>query len=250
MALLFRHQVGDFVYEVRSAGSSRRLYTNGVLHSQYSGRHPVTGSVWDLLWLPLFFDAAPRPQRILLLGVGAGATIRQLSALFGPCQIVGVEIDPIHLEIARDFFGVTPEMATLHQANALDFVQRYRGPRFDVVIDDLFTGRGAQPHRALAFDEAWLKRLRRVLTPSGTLTVNFADKAELSASCLPSAVGPSRDFPVGFELRTPATENVVAAVLSKVVQSATLRAHLRATPALASYLRNERLRYHVRPMAT
>ena len=78
----------------------------------------------------------------------------------------------------------------------------------------------------------------------------FADKAELSASCLPSAVGPSRDFPVGFELRTPATENVVAAVLSKVVQSATLRAHLRATPALASYLRNERLRYHVRPMAT
>ncbi|GIT25225.1 MAG: hypothetical protein CM1200mP41_12690 [Gammaproteobacteria bacterium] len=39
--------------------------------------------------------------------------------MLGPCQIVGVEIDPIHLEIARDFFGVTPEMATLHQANAL-----------------------------------------------------------------------------------------------------------------------------------
>ena len=161
-----------------------------------------------------------------------------------------MEIDKIHLEIDRDFFGVTPEMATLHQANALDFVQRYRGPRFDVVIDDLFTGRAAQPHRALAFDEGWLKRLRRVLSPSGTLTVNFADKAELSASCLPSAVGPGRDFPAGFELRTPATENVVATALSKVVQSATLRAHLRATPALAAYLRNERLRYHVRPMVT
>ena len=141
-------------------------------------------------------------------------------------------------------------MASLHQAYAVDFVQRYRGPRFDVVIDDLFTGRAAQPRRALAFDEGWLKRLRPVVSPSGTRTVNFADKAELRASSLPSAVGPRRDFPVGFELRTPATENVVAAVLSKVAQSATLRAHLRATPALAAYLRNERLRYHVRPMVT
>jgi hypothetical protein len=35
-----------------------------------------------------------------------------------------------------------------------------------------------------------------------------------------------------------------------VVKSTTLRAHLRATPALAPYLRNERLRYHIRPMAT
>ena len=62
MAILWSQRVGDTRYEVRAAGSSLRLYNNGILHSQFSERCPATGSVWDLLWLPGLFriDGMPR----------------------------------------------------------------------------------------------------------------------------------------------------------------------------------------------
>ncbi|MEE2805070.1 MAG: methyltransferase domain-containing protein [Pseudomonadota bacterium] len=248
MAVLFHHCVDDTVYEVRSAGNSRRLYTNGVLHSQFNSRQCVTGSVWDLLWLPLFFNPSPRPERVLLLGVGAGAVVRQLASLVRPQHVIGIEIDPLHLTIAREFFGVTKDMATLVCTDAREYVQRYRGPSFDLVVDDLFTGTDGCPRRALAFDEAWLRSLRRVLKPTGTLTVNFADRAELKASSLPLALSSDKVFAAGFELHTPVTENIVAAMLGQRYDSAALRAHLQATPCLSRHLRSKRLRYGIRPM--
>ena len=48
MAIVWTYATDDTRYEVRAAGSSLRFYSNGVLHSQYSERCPVTGSVWDL----------------------------------------------------------------------------------------------------------------------------------------------------------------------------------------------------------
>ena len=101
MALLWHKQDGNTRYEVRSAGNTRRLYTNGVFHSQYNSTQPVTGSVWDLLLLPAFFLPASSLKRVLVLGVGGGAVIRQLNHFLQPEQIVGVELNPVHLEVAR-----------------------------------------------------------------------------------------------------------------------------------------------------
>ena len=67
MAILWSQRVGDTRYEVRAAGSSLRLYNNGILHSQFSERCPATGSVWDLLWLPALFRVGGMPRRLLLL---------------------------------------------------------------------------------------------------------------------------------------------------------------------------------------
>ena len=72
MALVYQKQLGNSHYEVRSAGASLRLYSNGVLHSQYNPNTPVGGTIWDLLLLPGFFKDTP-PKRILVLGLGGGA---------------------------------------------------------------------------------------------------------------------------------------------------------------------------------
>ena len=111
MALLWSHREKGVLYQVRAAGSSRRLYADGVLHTQFNPRRIVTGSVWDLLWLPVFFLTAPRVERVLVLGAGAGAVIRQLDMLFQPKEIVAVENNPVHLRVAREFFGVTRHSA-------------------------------------------------------------------------------------------------------------------------------------------
>ena len=79
-------------YQVRTAGSSVRLYRNQVFHSQYHGGRLLNGGVWDMLWLPLFFRQPPdvsdtsdvfkkrlKPLSVLVLGVGAGAAIKKIS---------------------------------------------------------------------------------------------------------------------------------------------------------------------------
>ncbi|QKQ25565.1 hypothetical protein [Candidatus Reidiella endopervernicosa] len=55
MALLWYRKEGESRYEVRSAGATRRLYTNGVFHSQYNPNRPISGSVWGLLMLPALY---------------------------------------------------------------------------------------------------------------------------------------------------------------------------------------------------
>ena len=134
MALLWSHREKGVLYQVRAAGSSRRLYADGVLHTQFNPRRIVTGSVWDLLWLPVFFLTAPRVERVLVLGAGAGAVIRQLDMLFQPKEIVAVENNPVHLRVAREFFGVTRQMTVLHEVDAAEFVRRYRGGSFDLSL--------------------------------------------------------------------------------------------------------------------
>ena len=248
MALLWSHREDGSLYQVRAAGSSRRLYTDGVLHTQYNPRRIATGSVWDLLWLPVFFGPAPRVERALVLGVGAGAVIRQLDTLFQPREIVGVENNPVHLQVAREFFGVTAKMAALHLSDASEFVYRYRGVGFDLVIDDLFSASGGIPRRAVLCDHHWMKQLVRHLADDGVLCVNFADRWEFRTAPFSAWFGSNRRFCSAFELRSPGTENVVAAMLPCRADPASLRAHLRGTPMLADALRTGRLNYRVRTM--
>ena len=246
MAIVWTYATDDTRYEVRAAGSSLRFYSNGVLHSQYSERCPLTGSVWDLLWLPALFRPTRSPQRILLLGTGAGTVIRQLKRLFDPIEIVGVDNNPIHLRVAREHFGVTPEMAQLLHTDACDYVARYRGRGFDLVIDDLFGGGNGVPERSVGFDRAWLLKLQRCLTAEGILSVNFADRAELVSSGLCGASNRGDHFVSMFEFTAPAIENVIVGLLPFSAQSADLRAYLQATPELASLLEKGRFRYRVK----
>ena len=72
MALLWEKRAGGVCYQVRTAGNTVRLYTNGVLHTQYNPTRLLTGSVWDLLLLGALFVPRERMRRVLLLGVGGG----------------------------------------------------------------------------------------------------------------------------------------------------------------------------------
>lgn len=245
MALIWYRQEGDTRYEVRSAGRTRRLYTNGVFHSQYNPDRPVTGSVWDLLMLPAFFDPA-RMRRVLVLGVGGGAVLRQLNHFLAPEAIVGVELNPIHLEVAREHFGVEAENVTLHQADALHWIRRYRGPRFDLIIEDLFSDAGGDPQRVVAADAAWMRRLIKRLTPNGALVINFGSEEELKGAAWFESAALRETFPAAFRLTTPLYENVIGAFLRRPVETAVLRRNLACWPELDPAKRGCRLNYSLR----
>jgi len=169
------------LYEVRLAGRSVRLYTNGVLHSQYNPQHPVAGGLWDLLSLPALFLPTTVAPRVLVLGVGGGAVIRQLSILLDRPHITGIDIDRMHVQIARQWFGVSSDMAVLIEADAITWVKRYRGKGFDLVVDDLFGENEGEPVRAVELDQSWSAALTRLLRPEGVIVINTLECRALRA---------------------------------------------------------------------
>lgn len=245
MAIIWQKTVGETRYEVRSAGNSRRLYTNGVFHSQYNPGNPVTGSVWDLLMLPAFFHPEG-VRRVLVLGVGGGAVIRQLNHFLQPELIVGVELNPVHLEVAREHFGVEAENVELCQADAIHWVRQYHGERFDLIIDDLFSDTDGDPQRAIAADAPWMRQLLKRLKPEGTLVINFGSPAELKSSAWFDIAALQGKFPSAFQLTTPLYENAIGAFLRRSGESSELRRTLADWSELDPGKKGCRLNYSIR----
>ena len=248
MALLWHKQEGDTVYEVRQAGRSVRLYSNGVLHSQYNPDRPVTRSVWDLLTLPAFFLPADHIQRVLLLGVGGGAVLHQLQRWVQPELMIGVELSPVHLKVAREFFGLNTADTVLYEADARAWLERYQGPPFDMVIDDLYGHHNGEPVRALALDHAWCDLLSRHVAQDGVLVVNTVAWKELQASALMADDKLSAGFASGFRLVTPTCDNAVGAFFRQPVKKAFFRQRMAQVAELDKADRSGLLRYQMRKL--
>jgi spermidine synthase len=185
MAVIWRRQTKETLYEVRQAGQSRRLYTNGAFPTQYHRDRLLTNAVWALLTIPALFSPSS-VKHALVLGVGGGTAIHQLAGIMHPASITGVEIDAVHLQIARKFFGISTRMnnssVNLVQADAGIWVSRSRR-RFDLIIDDIFDdarrhGQSGDPLRPIPNDQHWLNRLTARLSTSGTLVQNLLTPAQ------------------------------------------------------------------------
>lgn len=244
MAVIWAKTVNDTHFEVRRAGRSVRLYTNGVFHSQYNPANPVTATVWNLLLLPAFFRPAGAIRQVLVLGVGGGAVIRLLDRFVAPGHIIGVDLNATHLYVARRFFGITQTVADLVEADAVDWLHRYSGPRFDLIIDDLFGEQGGEPVRTVAADRDWLGILSRNLAEDGVLVMNFVGTRMLRETCRTlHHAGPGHSASA-FRLSLPGYENAVGAFIRQPAEARHLRERLRAT-GLPDGMRLSRLPFRI-----
>ncbi|MEE9333841.1 MAG: hypothetical protein V3U65_07095 [Granulosicoccaceae bacterium] len=182
MPLLWEHTNHDTHYSVRRAGESIRLYSNGVFHTQWNPRKPFAGGVWDCLSLPSLYRSTAKQQRVLVLGLGGGAIVQQLQSLLPDAHITAVEIDPIHIQVARDWFGITDGMADIVEADAVTWLASYKGAGFDYIVDDLFGHFSSDVRRSHQLDISWLKNLGACLNADGTLVCNCESTKELKSS--------------------------------------------------------------------
>lgn len=233
-------------YEVRSAGNSVRLYTNGVFHSQFNPNHPISGNLWDLLMLPAYFYKPGVIQRILVLGVGGGTVIRLLNHYVKPKEIIGVELNRVHIQVARRFFGVGQKQARLIHGDAAAWLHDYEGPPFDMIIDDLFGEVDGEPSRAIEANALWFNQLLSQLSPNGVLVTNFVSKEELKACAYFSNQRIKGRFSSAFRFIIPRYENVVAAFLRPVATSQQLRNNLIKNPDLDPRVSGNKLQYQIR----
>lgn len=233
MAVIWQQVSAGDHYEVRTAGNSIRLYKNRVFHSQWNSERPLSNGVWDLLFLPALFLPAEQVKRVLLLGVGGGAVINQFTHLLMPDKIVGVELDPTHIDIARRFFAVKHKSVELYQADAIDWLHKYKGEKFDIVIEDLFTEENGEPKRVATADKQWFSLLQKHLNPGGALVINFEDPAQMRASSGAYQATLSDRKDIRYQFNQPSYGNSVCAFMADSVSPAALRSRL--DQALANY---------------
>ncbi|MGQ9424566.1 spermidine synthase [Gilvimarinus sp. F26214L] len=249
MALVWQKRAAGRVYEVRRAGRSLRLYTNGTFHSQYHPDRLLDGSIWDLLVLPALLQPHCI-QRVLVLGVGGGAVIRRLERFLGPVEFCGVELDPVHLTVARRHFGLRDrEHVTLVEADAVAWLSRYRGKPFDLIVDDLFVENGGDPTRAVNVGKAWADALCKHLSPQGLLVLNFESAMALRRCALNERLR-SGWFQSAYSLSVPGYDNRIGAFFRSAVSRADLSSSLREAESRLGRNATRGLRARLRKIRT
>ncbi len=96
---------------------------------------------WEQFLAAPFFnppDYAPENvQQIAIIGLAAGTTARQATAVFGPLSIDGFEIDPEIIRVGEEFFGMDlPNLNAIAQDGRLGLEQS--GVRYDLIAVDAY----------------------------------------------------------------------------------------------------------------
>lgn len=247
MAILWQKLHDNVRYEVRSHGRTLRLYANGVQHSEYHPERLVTGSVWDLLWLPGLMLPPGQVRRVLVLGLGGGSLIPPLHRLLEPEEIVAVDMDAFHVDVARRFFRVGDFGVECHCDDAVHFAETYSGEPFDLVIEDLFAPEDRTVSRAVPATGRWFGQLSRLVAPGGALVMNFGDRREYRDAWV-SGNRALRGWRGRVGFSTPDCHNAVVAWTRAEADTALLRHRLRDHPELSRELAQGRLAYRVTRM--
>jgi spermidine synthase len=151
---------GDRVLELNEGQARHSLYRPGSY---------LTGGYWDGLLVLPFTTLERPPQRVAILGNGAGTTARGYGRFFPSARVDGVEIDPALEEVGRRYFdmGSNPNL-TVYNEDARPWLRRSAGG-YDVIVVDSYR----QPYVPfyLATRE-FFDLVRDRLAPDGVVVVN------------------------------------------------------------------------------
>ncbi|HEX5678158.1 MAG TPA: hypothetical protein VFX91_09310 [Alcanivorax sp.] len=247
MAVVWQRQEDGVLYQVHRRGDRMRLFANGVQHSEFHPKRLVTGSVWDLLWLPALLSEPERFRRVLILGLGGGTLLPPIRALLAPDKLIAVELDPHHLAVAREVFSVVGEGEQTVLGDAVAWLNAYQGEPFDLIIEDLFAPDNDVVSRAVPADRAWVRTLARHVSERGTLVMNFGDFTEYRYSHAADQLA-MKGWSSRFRLSCGDCHNAVIAFTRDPARSVHLRRRLQQDPRLAPLLRRGRLDYHIRQL--
>lgn len=126
----------------------------------------------------------PHPRRVLIVGLGGGAMVRFLTHHEPQVQIDAVEIDPVVVRLADEYFGVrSGGNVRVHTADAVAFVESTTD-RYDLILMDAFLRPSSDTDatgvpaglKTLAF----LGRLKQALAPGGVVAFNVNEHASMA----------------------------------------------------------------------
>ena len=118
-----------------------RLNEGQGVHSQWHPTQLDYYGPWEQFLAAPFFNAPPYgPEDVrsmAIVGLAAGTTARQATAVFGPIPIDGFEIDPQIIAVGREYFGMT--MPNLNAVAEDGRVGLERSPRrYSMIVVDAY----------------------------------------------------------------------------------------------------------------
>ena len=250
MAVLWETHLEGVHYEVRTAGNTVRLYTNGVFHSQYNPKHVFSGAIWDLMSLPLLLKPIGAIKRILVLGVGGGTILHQFHYLNPNMDMVGIEINATHIMIANKFFGLSLPNIQLIQSDAIQWVKKVskmkQGPKFDLIVDDIY-GEDSEgnPQRIALASSTWCQSLLELLNPGGLILMNFTDPPSYENCAFLNTDKRDKRIQSGLSLKTPAYENRILVFSEEVLSTQKFRHQLRQHSVIAKHIKSGQLKIKI-----
>jgi len=143
----------------------RYLLIDGGIHTVIDSQTPSSqfGYVNVLGIAKRYFE---RPGKMLLVGLGGGALVKDYSR--DGWTVAAVEIDPVVTRVAREHFGLQPQEAAVHHADDRRFLST-SAESFDLIIVDAF-GSGSIPFQLVTREAFEIASSR--LSKDGILALN------------------------------------------------------------------------------
>jgi spermidine synthase len=160
---------------IDESGGTKTLVVDETFASFYRPGEIATHCVWDAIAAPILWLAPNRRRRILILGLGGGSVARLARALAPDAEIVGVELDPEVVRLARAHFELDALDIQVEIADALGWLEKAKG-RYDAILEDVFIGQGDDVHKPDWIPEPAHRLARGLLSKGGVLVSNTLDE--------------------------------------------------------------------------
>lgn len=159
--------------EVVEEGDIRSLYFGGsVLQSSMKlfAPHRLTLSYTRYMTASLLID--DQPERVLVIGVGAGSLIRFLHHHFPAALIDGIDYSSKVLDLARSHFHLpSGSQVALHCCDGQAFLaDRKEADNYDLILIDAFDTNGMS---TTIYSSEFIERCRDHLAVSGLVCLNL-----------------------------------------------------------------------------
>jgi spermidine synthase len=150
-----------------------RLNEGQGVHSIYSPNTLQYDGPWDQVLASPYFYADKKPsdiQRVAIVGLAAGTTARQLTAVYGNIPIDGYELDPEIVRVGREYFGMTmPNLNVVIGDGRLNLKRSEH--KYDIISVDAYRPPYIPPHMTT---QEFFRIVASHLTDDGVLTINSA----------------------------------------------------------------------------
>ena len=150
-----------------------RLNEGQGVHSIY---HPDTlqyNGPWDQFLVSPYFYANKKPseiQRVAIIGLAAGTTARQMTAVYGDIPIDGYELDPKIVEVGKTYFDMTMPNLNIIIGDGRLNLERSKH-LYDLIAVDAYRPPYIPPHMTT---QEFFQIVASHLTDDGVLTINSA----------------------------------------------------------------------------
>ena len=214
---------------IEETDDTKTLVVDETFASFYRPGEIATHCVWDAIAAPILWLAPKRRRRILILGLGGGSVARLARALAPDAKIVGVELDPEVVRLARAHLELDALEIQVEIADALGWLAQAEG-RYDVILEDVFIGRGDDVHKPDWIPDPAHRLARALLSPGGVFVSNTLDEHARVARAMREA------FERVVAIETADYDNRVLVAGGAGLSGLALRRRVAASPVLAESL--------------